>query len=44
LMSTLPGIKLYQSCGYEGTARIELEVGEGLTIGLVPMKKTLLPQ
>lgn len=44
LMSTLPGIKLYQSCGYEGTARIELEVGEGLTIGLVPMKKALLPQ
>lgn len=42
LMSTLPGIKLYRACGYEGEDRVELEVGEGLTIGLVPMRKELL--
>jgi len=41
LMSTLPGIKLYQSCGYLGDDRIELEVSEGLTIGLLPMRKDL---
>ena len=42
LMSTLPGIKLYRSCGYEEAGRAELEVGEGLTIGLGPMRKQLL--
>src|SRR5260221_4180923 len=36
LMSTLPGIKLYRACGYEGEDRIELEVGDGVTIGLAP--------
>src|SRR5947207_12667788 len=39
LMSTLPGIKLYQACGYQGDDRVELDVGKGLTIGLVPMRK-----
>jgi N-acetylglutamate synthase-like GNAT family acetyltransferase len=42
LMSTLPGIKLYRACGYEGEDRVELEVGDGLTIGLLPMTKELL--
>ncbi len=41
LMSTLPGIKLYRACGYEGEDRVELEVGRGVTIGLVPMRKNL---
>ena len=41
LMSTLPGIKLYRACGYQGADRVELEVGEGVTIGLVPMRKEL---
>ena len=41
LMSTLPGIKLYRTCGYVGDDRVELEVGEGVTIGLVPMRKEL---
>ena len=41
LMSTLPGIKLYRACGYVGHERVELEVGEGVTIGLVPMRKEL---
>ncbi|MFS8085248.1 MAG: GNAT family N-acetyltransferase [Acidobacteriota bacterium] len=41
LMSTLPGVKLYRSCGYEGSERVELAVGERVTIGLVPMRKEL---
>jgi len=41
LMSTLPGINLYKACGYEGEERTELEVGDGLTIGLLPMRKEL---
>jgi N-acetylglutamate synthase-like GNAT family acetyltransferase len=41
LMSTLPGIKLYRACGYEGDNRVELEVGKEVTIGLVPMRKDL---
>ena len=41
LMSTLPGIKLYRACGYEAEERVELEVGGGVTIGLVPMRKNL---
>jgi len=41
LMSTLPGIKLYRACGYKGEDRIELEVDDGVTIGLVPMRKEL---
>ena len=41
LMSTLPGIKLYQACGYRGSERVELDVGDGVTIGLAPMRKEL---
>lgn len=41
LMSTLPGIKLYKACGYVGDDRVELEVGAGVTIGLVPMRREL---
>ena len=41
LMSTLPGIKLYRACSYEAEERVELEVGGGVTIGLVPMRKNL---
>ena len=41
LMSRLPGIKLYRACGYEGSDRVELDVGGEATIGLVPMKKDL---
>lgn len=42
LMSTLPGIKLYRACGYEEDGCTELDVGDDLTIGLVPMRKVLL--
>jgi GNAT superfamily N-acetyltransferase len=41
LMSTLPGIKLYRACGYDGEDGVELYVGQGITIGLVPMRKEL---
>lgn len=41
LMSTLPGIRLYESCGYLGDDRVELEVAEGVTIALLPMTKLL---
>ncbi|MCU1266051.1 MAG: Acetyltransferase, family [Acidobacteria bacterium] len=41
LMSTLPGIKLYQSCGYEGTERFELPVGGGVVLQLMVMGKEL---
>jgi len=41
LMATLPGIKFYEACGYQGAAPIELEVGDGVAIGLVPMSKEL---
>ena len=42
LMSTLPGLKFYRACGYEGDRGVELSVGEGITIGLVPMRKALI--
>lgn len=41
LMSTLPGLKLYRACGYEDGERVEYETGEGMSIGLVPMRKAL---
>ena len=41
LMSTLPGIKLYEACGYRGNDRVELDVGGGVTIGLAPMRKDI---
>lgn len=41
LMSTLPGIKLYEACGYQSADRVELDVGEGATIELLPMRKDL---
>lgn len=41
LMATLPGVRLYNACGYEGTERVEYDIGEGATIEFVPMKKKL---
>lgn len=41
LMATLPGLKLYKACGYEGDERVEYEMGGGVSIGFVPMKKDL---
>jgi len=41
LMATLPGLKLYRACGYEGSERVEYEIGEGASIEFVPMRKEL---
>ncbi|HEX8649834.1 MAG TPA: GNAT family N-acetyltransferase [Pyrinomonadaceae bacterium] len=41
LMATLPGLKLYRACGYEGDGRVEYEIGEGVRIEFVPMRKDL---
>ncbi|MGB7921820.1 MAG: GNAT family N-acetyltransferase [Pyrinomonadaceae bacterium] len=41
LMATLPGLKLYQACGYAGDERVEYEIGNGLTVEFVPMRKRL---
>jgi GNAT superfamily N-acetyltransferase len=39
LMATLPGVRLYRACGYEGVERIRYPVGEGVEIEFVPMTK-----
>jgi GNAT superfamily N-acetyltransferase len=39
LMATLPGLKLYKACGYEGDERVEYELGNGVRIAFVPMRK-----
>ena len=41
LMSTLPGIKLYRTCGYQGAERVEYEAGDGVVIEFMVMKKDL---
>jgi GNAT superfamily N-acetyltransferase len=41
LMATLPGLKLYRACGYEGAERVAYELGDGVSIEFVPMRKEL---
>ena len=41
LMATLPGVRLYAACGYEGNERVELELRDGVKLGLVPMRKSI---
>jgi GNAT superfamily N-acetyltransferase len=41
LMSTLPGLRLYASCGYTPSARVDYELRDGVTIPFVPMAKRL---
>jgi GNAT superfamily N-acetyltransferase len=41
LMATLPGEHLYRACGYTATGRIEHDLGKGVTIPFVPMRKEL---
>jgi GNAT superfamily N-acetyltransferase len=41
LMATLPGLKLYRACGFEGDERVEYEIGDGVRIEFVPMRKDL---
>jgi GNAT superfamily N-acetyltransferase len=40
LMATLPGVRLYAAHGWVAEPRIEHPVGDGVTIGFVPMTKT----
>ena len=41
LMATLPGLRLYRACGYVGDERFEYEVGDGVRIEFVAMRKDL---
>ena len=41
LMSTLPGVKLYSACGFEGMEPVTYELSSGLLIEFIPMKKLL---
>ncbi|HVF66971.1 MAG TPA: GNAT family N-acetyltransferase [Pyrinomonadaceae bacterium] len=41
LMATLPGVRLYRACGYEGGERVEYELGDDAVIEFVPMRKQL---
>ena len=41
LMSTLPGVKFYETCGYLIQGNFELELCEGVKLELVPMRKSL---
>jgi GNAT superfamily N-acetyltransferase len=41
MMSTLPGVKLYAVCGYAGSERVAIPVGEGVEIECVLMSKNL---
>ena len=41
LMSTLPGIKFYQSCGFKGGDYVEYKLPSGINITFLPMRKKL---
>jgi N-acetylglutamate synthase-like GNAT family acetyltransferase len=41
LAATLPGVRLYEACGYEKVERMEYPLGEGVTIDFVTMRKAL---
>lgn len=42
MMSTLPSIPLYTACGYRGDERVQVGVGEDISIECVRMRKQLL--
>jgi len=39
LLSTLPGIKFYESCGYSQNGDFDLELNDGVKLQFVPMRK-----
>jgi GNAT superfamily N-acetyltransferase len=41
LMSTLPGIEFYKSCGFTETGDFDLQLTEAVKLELVPMRKDL---
>lgn len=42
MMSTLPGVPLYSAHGYNGNERVQVPVGEGVSIECIRMSKELL--
>ncbi len=42
MMATLPGVKLYAVCGYEGDEEVKVPVGENVDIICVKMRKKLV--
>jgi N-acetylglutamate synthase-like GNAT family acetyltransferase len=41
LLSTLPGVEFYKSCGFSERGRFELDVTESVKLEFVPMRKEL---
>lgn len=41
LLSTLPGIKFYEACGYSRQGNFDLELEDGVKLPFVPMRKSL---
>ena len=41
LMSTMPGIEFYKSCGFTETGKFDLQLTEAVNLELVPMRKDL---
>jgi GNAT superfamily N-acetyltransferase len=41
LMATLPGIEFYKSCGFSEHGTFDLDLGDGVQLELVPMRKAL---
>lgn len=41
LLATLPGMRLYRSCGYVGDQRVPYSLPNGVVIDFVPMRKAL---
>ena len=39
LMATMPGIPLYRACGYEGDKSVVIELRDGVSLELLPMRK-----
>jgi GNAT superfamily N-acetyltransferase len=40
LMATLPGVPLYERCGYEAVESSEIELPDGVRLGVVLMRKS----
>ena len=41
LAATLPGVEFYKSCGFSERGTFDLDLVEGVKLGLVPMRKEL---
>lgn len=41
MMATLPGIRLYRACGYEGSETVVYAAPDGATVRFMPMTRTL---